>query len=197
MCEATALPHAVPKANREGGVPTAAVGPGWAAGGPVEMGRGYGTYRTGKGGLDPTPGCCWGSLPGATHSPVRVPRGWEQSTQPPHAHADPTRFKRLGVSQNKYFMVNYRGLIIIKICTSDLEPGNAFQAAGGHMSTPLPNPAAGPLPLTAPVGSSRGVLGGLWSPVVGVGVSPWLSPSAGAPHLCPYLRSGLFEGREI
>lgn len=64
-------------------------------------------------------------------------RGWGQSTQPRTA---PTR--RLNTIQmlwNEPEYISYGklpGLIIIKICTSDPPPGKAFQAAGGHMSTP-------------------------------------------------------------
>lgn len=68
--------------------------------------------------LDPHSRLPLGSLPWATHIHVDIYTGWEQTIQPrmamclpvqrsPKSHTDPTRIKRLGMSQNKYFTVNY------------------------------------------------------------------------------------------
>lgn len=62
-----------------------------------------------------------GSLPWATHIHMDIYTGWERASSParprgspctpptPPSRTDPTRIKRLGMSQNKYFTVNYQG----------------------------------------------------------------------------------------
>lgn len=105
--------------------PLPCVPQGWWPMGAVQLagGGGGGLLQWGGGEeqcneLEPCPRLPPGSLPWATHMHMDIYAGWERIIHPcsamcllvhtpPKSHTDPTRIKRLGRSQNKYFTVNY------------------------------------------------------------------------------------------